>query len=257
MTISDTIPNEASPVFGLILSGGLSTRMENTEKGLVAFNGVPLIQHVLAEMLIDCTHVAISCNSHQKEYAHILSHAIDAFSKAAQISPRLIGKDGLIEDQCTPIAGPVAGIVSGVADIEKRVLFDQHQLKRGTILVTSCDMPLLVNQQYKKLVNLAQKKPHLAHYYASTTTQQQKSPHHFLPAAFNIERAMQLANQWQQLPAHTPRSNFALKNWLSAISAGSSEGVISDHDFPDKHFLSVNSRQQLSHLEAGTTPTDI
>ncbi len=235
------------PVIGLILSGGLGTRMGHSEKGLVAFNGSPLINFALQAVLPLCDSIAISCNAHQENYRKVLRQAIAETDAEHRKVPRLVNQEGLIHDQCAPIAGPVAGIISCLIEIENSKAFSPEALTAGTMVVTSCDMPFLCKDALEELISGASAAPQRAHYYASRLADSQK--HHYLPVAFGLGRAIQCARDWREWPESTPRRDFSLRNWLAALSEDSSQGLITEHDYEDRSFTSINSSQQLQDLQ--------
>lgn len=93
-------------ITGIILAGGKSTRM-GTDKGLMNYNGKPMIEHVLAPMSEVCSRVLIITSN--EEYAQF-GHQ-------------------LVKDELTDY-GPVMGILSGL-----------RQSKTDLNLILSCDTP--------------------------------------------------------------------------------------------------------------------
>ena len=80
-------------VCGLILAGGRARRMGGRDKGLLHFNGRPLVEHGIAALQPQCHALAISTNNP------------DAFSNHDLPA---------ISDEDSDYSGPVAGILAGM-----------------------------------------------------------------------------------------------------------------------------------------------
>jgi molybdenum cofactor guanylyltransferase len=96
----------------IILAGGRGRRHQNNDKGLVDFQGRPLIEHVLDRIKPQVSDIVISANrnlSHYQSYGY-----------------------PVVPDTIEGFAGPLAGIVSALP-------FCAHDW----VLVTPCDMPFL------------------------------------------------------------------------------------------------------------------
>jgi len=99
-------------ITGLILAGGLGTRMGQVDKGMLALHGQPLATHVLQRLAPQVGQVALNVNQHAESYAQF----------GLSIWP----------DEQTDYRGPLAGLQSG--------------LRHSTtpyLLVVPCDSPLL------------------------------------------------------------------------------------------------------------------
>lgn len=55
-------------VTAILLAGGQGRRMKNQDKGLVEFDGIPLIQHVLTRIRPQVETIVISCNRNIDQY---------------------------------------------------------------------------------------------------------------------------------------------------------------------------------------------
>ncbi len=101
-------------ITGLILAGGRGSRMGGVDKGLQAFNGMPLALHTLTRLQMGCGvgHIMINANRNLAAYE----------SFGASVWP-----DGLAD-----YAGPLAGFLSGLERCETPFL-----------LTVPCDTPLL------------------------------------------------------------------------------------------------------------------
>lgn len=105
-------------VSAIILAGGQSSRM-GSDKGLMLFNGKPMIQHCIDTL--KAMNLSILIISNSKEYEKF---GVPIFSD-------------LIKDK-----GPLAGIYTG--------LFHSDEDKN---IVVSCDTPLVTEQIFKLLID--------------------------------------------------------------------------------------------------------
>jgi molybdopterin-guanine dinucleotide biosynthesis protein A len=64
-------PINANSVTGIILSGGQARRMQGQDKGLLPFQGRPLIVHVIERISRQLGHLCINANRHLNEYRHL------------------------------------------------------------------------------------------------------------------------------------------------------------------------------------------
>ena len=82
-------------ITGLVLAGGMGRRMGGVDKGLVPFDGRPMVQHVLERLTPQVGTVIINANQNVERYAEfghpVCRDAIDGF------------------------AGPLAGLQAGLA----------------------------------------------------------------------------------------------------------------------------------------------
>ncbi|WP_170106937.1 molybdenum cofactor guanylyltransferase MobA [Agitococcus lubricus] len=106
----------------LILAGGKATRMQGQDKGLVLWQGKPLVEHIIGR--IRCTDIVISCNRNHAHY-HYYGRTVS--------------------DQQSDFWGPLAGIASGLA-----------QCQHDWVLVVACDMPSLPHDIAQRLANARQ-----------------------------------------------------------------------------------------------------
>lgn len=108
------------PLTGIILAGGRSRRM-GVEKGLVHFNGQPLINYSIKVLKDLCSEIMISSNSNCYDYL------------GYKVVP------DLVED-----SGPMVGIYSCLTESKNRAN-----------LVISCDMPFVTEEIFQHLVSQA------------------------------------------------------------------------------------------------------
>ena len=99
-------------VTGIILAGGLGRRMGGVDKGLVAFQGQPMVASVIDRFGLQVDELLINANRHQEEYA--------AFGYR------------VIPDAMTGFAGPLAGLQTGL-------MAARHDL----VATVPCDSPFL------------------------------------------------------------------------------------------------------------------
>jgi molybdopterin-guanine dinucleotide biosynthesis protein A len=85
---------QACEITGLILAGGLGTRMGGVDKGLQGLNGHPLVWHALQRMRPQVGPLAINANRHLAEHA---TFGVPVWPDASA-------------DRCGPLAGVLAGL---------------------------------------------------------------------------------------------------------------------------------------------------
>lgn len=109
-------------VSGVVLAGGMARRMDHQDKGLIDFNGHPLVRYALTALKPLTADIWISANRNQDRYRDFGYPVID---------------DGNLDFQ-----GPLAGILAalGVA---------QH----GILLVIPCDLPLVRAEHLQALLS--------------------------------------------------------------------------------------------------------
>ena len=101
----------AADITGLVLAGGRGSRMGGVDKGLQAFNGMPLALHALTRLGPQVGRVMVSANRNRPSYE----------SFGAPVWP----------DELADHAGPLAGFLAGLAHCETPYL-----------LTVPCDTPL-------------------------------------------------------------------------------------------------------------------
>jgi molybdopterin-guanine dinucleotide biosynthesis protein A len=102
----------ADGVTGLILAGGQGSRLGGQDKGLVAWQGRPLISHALERLAPQVDQLLISANRNRDAYA--------AFGWP------------VLADAVAGFAGPLAGILAGL-----------HASRTPWLAVVPCDAPRL------------------------------------------------------------------------------------------------------------------
>ena len=107
-------------ISALVLSGGLSRRMQGVDKGLMKLAGKPMIQYLLDSLNSHINNVFISTNSSNPTYKNF--------------------GYPLVSDILTGSLGPLAGIHAGL-----------HACNTQYLLVTPCDCPFLNTQLSERL----------------------------------------------------------------------------------------------------------
>lgn len=119
------MPNKNAPrkpgVTGLILAGGAGRRAGGRDKGLIEWQGRPLISHVYDRVSPTVDQLIISCNRNADHY-----HAV---------APTLIS------DLRPGYEGPLAGIEAAVCSVEHEFL-----------LIVPCDAPLIPGDLQEQLL---------------------------------------------------------------------------------------------------------
>ncbi len=104
--------NKDEQISAIILAGGKGVRMSNKDKGLQLFQGRPLVEHCIDNLIEQSDDIIISCNRNIDSYA--------------QYNFQTVSDDNNNYD------GPLAGILAAS-------LLASHEL----LFVYPCDMPLL------------------------------------------------------------------------------------------------------------------
>ncbi len=135
---SDPQPEYAA----LILAGGRGSRMGGADKGLVDWDGRPLVRSVLTRLqtqTIPAQSIWISVNRNDEQYARL-------------------GSVEVIKDERPDFAGPLAGIESTL-----------RQVKTPLLLVVPCDTPLLPLDLFEALYQPMQQDASISATYAITS----------------------------------------------------------------------------------------
>ena len=99
-------------ITGLVLAGGKGSRMGGVDKGLVAFEDMPLVEHVIGILKPQCRTLVVSANRNEDVYA----------------------KYGypVVTDDDKNFSGPLAGIAAALEIV-----------KTPYMVVAPCDSPFL------------------------------------------------------------------------------------------------------------------
>lgn len=109
-------------ISGVILAGGKGRRMGGVDKGLVAFLGKPMIEHVLQRLKPQVDEILINANRELAQYGD-LGYPV-------------------IEDEIGGFAGPLAGL-------HKALQVSEH----AYVLSVPCDSPFLPHNLVERLMN--------------------------------------------------------------------------------------------------------
>jgi len=93
------MPNNSNKIIGVILSGGLSRRMNNQDKGFIQLAHKPLFEHVLERLSPQCDSIIISSN---KESQQLSSYDLP-----------------IIKDSLEGLLGPLAGLLACMQWVRK------------------------------------------------------------------------------------------------------------------------------------------
>ena len=106
---------------GLVLAGGAGRRVQGRDKGLIFWQGKPLIEHVADRLTAQVDYMLLSCNRNKEKYSHYA--------------------DSLISDGRHGFQGPLAGIESAIEWLESEYL-----------IVVACDTPRLPRDLVQRLL---------------------------------------------------------------------------------------------------------
>ena len=113
--------NNQSIVMGVILAGGLARRMNNQDKGLINYNGKPLVTYAINALSAITKHILINANRNKETY---LSFGFP-----------------VIADQTDSFDGPLAGILTAMINTDANIL-----------IIVPCDSPLIKDKHLQKLL---------------------------------------------------------------------------------------------------------
>ena len=114
------MPNQTT-VAGVILAGGLARRMNNQDKGLVHYKGLPLVSYAIAALTAVTDQIIINANRNKENY--------QAFGLP------------VVADQTDNFDGPLAGVLTAMIYTDADVL-----------VVVPCDSPLIKAEHLQKLL---------------------------------------------------------------------------------------------------------
>lgn len=99
-------------ITAIILAGGQGSRMAGRDKGLVSWQGKPLVSHVITRIRPQANALLVSCNRNQGQYDQLAGN--------------------ICSDNLPGYQGPLAGLQTALAATETELS-----------LVCACDTPLL------------------------------------------------------------------------------------------------------------------
>lgn len=182
------------PCSVLILAGGRGQRMGGQDKGLLEWQGRPLVSYAvdLARPLGD--DLIISCNRNQERYA--------AYA------------DRLVQDDSPDFPGPLTGIRAGLA-----------VARHSHLLVLPCDAPLLDAPLVERLLRACAQEPEIVHMLRRA--EQWEPLFCIVPVAMRegVEQAWQSGDR-------SPRHAF-LKLGLKAVDCPADEPRLANFNTPE------------------------
>ncbi|MEI6707324.1 MAG: molybdenum cofactor guanylyltransferase MobA [Methylococcales bacterium] len=115
--------NNSTKITGVILAGGQARRMNHQDKGLVCYQGRPLVDYAIAALAPLVHETLINANRHHAQYQQF----------------------GLpvVADQTDSFDGPLAGILTAMIHSDADVL-----------LIVPCDAPLISTVHLQKLLTV-------------------------------------------------------------------------------------------------------
>lgn len=116
MTITNT------DITAVILAGGQGRRMGGQDKGLIDFQGRPIVEILIEKLQAQSVEVAINANRNQIEYQRFC--------------------DRVISDQLADFQGPLAGFAAAMVAVDTPY-----------ILTLPCDGPLLCNDYVQRFID--------------------------------------------------------------------------------------------------------
>lgn len=125
----------------LILAGGRGQRLAGKDKGWIMWDGLPLIEHVLARLALQDRQpekILISANRN-----------LDAYKQTGHL---------VVTDERAEYPGPLAGVEAGLL-----------RCKRNRLLVVPCDTPLIPTDLHAKLDQAMTDHPDARAAYAKTS----------------------------------------------------------------------------------------
>lgn len=180
---------KTSEISAIILAGGIGTRMGRKNKGLLIFNGKPLIEHVLEKLHDQVSNIVISCNEDLDQYRRFnYPIAIDDFNldtnnTNSETDDKQNNKEGI---------GPLAGLLSAGRKITTPYCF-----------ITACDMPFLPRTIVLDLANALGDKDAI-----SIKTSEGTEP------LASLIRTSSL----QSIEAHLKTNRRSVVSWLATLS---------------------------------------
>ena len=114
--------NETTSLSCIILAGGRGSRVGGADKGLLPFEGKPLIEHVIESIAPQVDDIIISANRNIEQYRRYSNQ--------------------VITDSDEDYRGPLSGILSCLPHCS-------HEL----VLIVACDMPALPDDLAERLLS--------------------------------------------------------------------------------------------------------
>ena len=122
-------PNLNQKITGVILSGGAGSRFGGLDKGLQTYKDKALIEHVIQRLSGQVDDLVLCVNRNHDKYQQYGYQLVSDHG--------YLGSQGPVYERPT-YEGPMAGIVSAL-----KIFGDQELITPQSILVSSCDSPLI------------------------------------------------------------------------------------------------------------------
>ncbi|WP_136476604.1 molybdenum cofactor guanylyltransferase MobA [Pseudomonas sp. DG56-2] len=186
------MPAATAPCSILLLAGGRGQRMGGEDKGLLSWQGKPLIAHIQAVVRPLTDDLIISCNRNHDQYRPFA--------------------DQLVSDAHADFPGPLAGVLAGLAVARHRWM-----------LVLACDAPLIDQALIGDLMNQANEQDQPAMVRQGGFWQPMFS---LIPCALRAD----LEHAWQQGDRGIQRA--LLKHPVRALEYGEDDPRLSNFNTP-------------------------
>ena len=112
---------ETQQVTAVILAGGKGTRFDGTDKGLMTFNGQPLIQNILTNIATQVDYILINANRNLQTYKNL------GFP--------------LIQDSLDDFQGPLAGFAAAM-----------QNARTEYVITLPCDGPFIPHDYVRRML---------------------------------------------------------------------------------------------------------
>ena len=178
-------------ITGLVLAGGKGSRMGGVDKGLVAFEDMPLVEHVIGILKPQCGTLVVSANRNEDVYA----------------------KYGypVVTDDDKKFSGPLAGIAAALEIV-----------KTPYMVVAPCDSPFLPSDYVERLAGGLNEHPGRAVAAARTNGREQPV---FMLIKTDVKHAVREALATGQLALHRWLNQTMNVVWVDFDDQGAFENM--------------------------------
>ncbi|TDP01848.1 molybdenum cofactor guanylyltransferase [Marinomonas balearica] len=195
-------------VAGLILSGGRGSRMGGVEKGLVDFQGKPMVGYAHAVLAPLCSPLLLSANRQIDDYIALTSGEIDIVQDIPEFQDK----------------GPLSGILAGLERMQEPI--KEHRLEKidaqcSHLLISPCDTPLVPSELFQALISKAHASPNTAFYIQSDSGAHPL--HAIIPTSIKGEKTLTLLRRFLQNNPPKVMSFYQLINAQSVVWPDESE----------------------------------
>lgn len=220
--MTDNLPH------ALILSGGKATRMGGVDKGLLEWQGLPLVEHVARNLQKQVGSLHVSCNRNEDRYAEILEKYPAAFQST--IIPSCIA------DKKWKNRGPLGGIHEFLS------LFEFMRTRcadtvNTQVFICCCDTPLLPGN----IIELLQEKMDTGN--CDAVFPRSGESRFWLNLMLDSQKGLSALEQLER-EAVNDRS-FSVENWLGYLNCSTITVQA------DRQYLNINTPADMNHLLSG------